>query len=165
MPNEYRYEVSDGAIGHYTITGYFTDPLAAYRAFEAAHGDFARGCALVYRLDGDDEIYAVDENCGISPMAGRVNDDNPDYEKLWTLAHARADKEQNRADRYWAYLSTDARAALSGVLAKVCKTWADGHREVQDLFKEHMKKVKQSGRGPLGCADLLGADVQPEMKP
>lgn len=117
MPNQFRYEVSDGAIGHATITGYYTDPLSAYRAFEAAHGDFARGCALVYRLDGDDEMYAVDENCGISPMAGVVHDDANDIRRLYALALIRLDKEKNRADRYWAYLSDSARRELSDVLA------------------------------------------------
>jgi hypothetical protein len=117
MPNQFRYEVSDGAIGHATITGYYTDPLSAYLAFEAAHGDFARGCALVYRLDGDDEMYAVDENCGISPMAGVIHDDANDIQRLYALALIRLDKEKNRADRYWAYLSDSARRKLSDVLA------------------------------------------------
>ena len=69
-----RYEVSDGAIGDHTITGQFTDPLSAYAAFERAYGDGARGCALVYRLDGDDEIYAVSADGGIYPTRGMIDD-------------------------------------------------------------------------------------------
>lgn len=68
---QFRYEVSDGATGEHTITGYFTDPRSAYMAFERCHGDFARGVALVYRIDGkDDEIYSVQEDASIAPMKG-----------------------------------------------------------------------------------------------
>ena len=71
-----RYEVSDGVIGEYTITGYFDDPLSAYRAFELCHGDFARGVAMVYRLDGDDEAYGVTEDGGIHPESRTIVPDD-----------------------------------------------------------------------------------------
>jgi hypothetical protein len=106
---ECRFEVSDGVTGEFTITGYFTDPLKAYKAFERCHGEIARGVALVYRLDGDYETYAVNEAGGISPTPGLKHEPNKDYEHLYNLACRRADKNQDRADRYWTRLSPKAR--------------------------------------------------------
>lgn len=111
---EYRFEVSDGATGQHTITGLFTDPLSAWRAFERCHGDFAKGVALVYRLDGDDEAYSVNEDGGISPIQ-RVINTEPDYKALWTMAHVRADRHQNMADLYWSLLSDEQRRRLANV--------------------------------------------------
>ena len=69
---EERYEVSDGAVGTTTITGYFTGPQSAYNAFERAHGMHARGVALVYMLDdrgNESNVHGVTEAGFVYPIA------------------------------------------------------------------------------------------------
>ena len=76
-----RYEVSDGVTGEFTITGYFRDPLAAYESYEKVFGAISRGAALIYRLDGDDEMYGVNDVGGIFPMSGVYDRPENDVQK------------------------------------------------------------------------------------